>query len=211
MGTGNRFHPLSPKNIWLIYQQFCLFLAVGSGGLMWGRDQWGGDAEVLHTEHQGGEQGPQIISKFHASWIKISSNQKRKRENKKNCASTYHSGNLLSCFLKGVESFCAKNWICETVWHSSNKHSFALGRTRQNVLSDYQKGGYKELVLGHAPVHVSKQKDERCRDFRTSEANNHMVREAGKTLVNRGNKKTFLLQFWRQIHGVMPGKEGMFS
>lgn len=35
---------------------------------------------------------------------------------------------------------------------------------------------------------MSKQKDEMCRDFRTSEANNHMVREAGKTLVNRGNK-----------------------
>lgn len=27
-----------------------------------------------------------------------------------------------------------------------------------------------------------------CRDFRTSEANNHMVQKAGKTLVNRENK-----------------------
>ena len=30
-----------------------------------------------------------------------------------------------------------------------------------------------------------------CRDFRTSEANNHMVRKAGKTLVNRGKQKDF--------------------
>jgi len=74
-----------------------------------------------------------------------------------------------------------------------------------------RKGGYQDLVLGHAPVHVSKQRDEMCRDFRTSEANNHMVREAGKTLVNRGTKRAFLLPLWRQTHGVMPGKEGMFS
>jgi hypothetical protein len=50
-----------------------------------------------------------------------------------------------------------------------------------------------------------------CRDFRTSEANNHMVQEAGKTLVNRETKRAFLLPLWRQAHGVMPGKEGMFS
>lgn len=60
------------------------------------------------------------------------------------------------------------------------------------MFSDYQKGGSTDLVLGHAPVHGSKQKDDMCVDFRTSEAKNHMVQEAGKTLVNgRETKKAF--------------------
>lgn len=66
------------------------------------------------------------------------------------------------------------------------KHPSAPGRTGQLLLSDYQEG-----AVGPAQVHVSKQKDEMCRDFRTSEANNHTVCEAGKTLVIRGNKKDF--------------------
>ena len=58
MRTGNLFYPLSFKNIWLTYQQFCLF---SSSGLRWfglGQGPEGGDAEVLYTEHKGGEQGP---------------------------------------------------------------------------------------------------------------------------------------------------------
>lgn len=175
------------------------------------------DRELSYTESKQSEQSPTPNSQ---NFTPLKSNNKTKQNKNKTeqnkqrknptryCASTWvrKPASLKDCVV-----ICANNWIWETVWHSSNKHSFALGRTRQNVLSDYQKGGSQGLVLGHAPVHVSKQKDEMCRDFRTSEADNHMVQEAGKTLVNRETKRTFLLPFWRQTHGVMPGKEGRFS
>ena len=35
---------------------------------------------MSYTEHKGGEQGPQIISKFHTSSVKTSRNQKRKKK-----------------------------------------------------------------------------------------------------------------------------------
>lgn len=59
-------------------------------------------------------------------------------------------------------------------------------------------------------VHGSKQRM-KCVE-NSAQARQLYVAKVGKTLVRKENKKEFPLQILRQIiHGVMPGKKGMFS